>query len=485
MKNLGRGTRGIRVKRCFVTSAVSLISSEARSACCRRSNRLLEHNGLSGRLAIADSVGACWAISHYQSHSRCEHDSPENGWIAPPGQSRQVIESLPVEALRIWPDTVATLSRLGIETIGQLLRLPRGGLATRLGHPLVKRIEQAIAEVDEPIGVYRAPPEHSATATLEYSTSDQKILADRIERLVEKVRAGLATCQRGAQRLVCRLDLSAHPPLTFEIGLFAPTIDGDHLSGLLVNRLESMKLPSCVERITISVTLSGPLRTAQVSLFATEMGDENGSTNGMSGSSLSRFVDSLSNRLGRDAVVSVTLEKDPLPENAFSVLPLTGNRFASAKSVSSSSVRLRLPEKSSAKSPRSSDQNCWPKHLDCSHAAAYEPSPSDAMRRPLSLLVDPIPIAVAFEEDLFLRQVPSPRLPSRIRLDGSTHRIVDHWGPERIETGWWKGPCIRRDYYRIETDQGRWWWIFRNLVSETQASDTKACYCWMLHGKFA
>ncbi len=464
---------------CDITGVAHLFGGEI--GLLKATNRLLATGRLSGRMAIADSVGAAWAMSHYGP----AQDASEHGFIAPPGQSQRAIESLPVEALRIWPDTVATLSRLGIESIGQVLRLPRGGLATRLGHPLVSRIEQAVAEVDEPIGVYRPPAEDRASITLEYSTSDQKILADRIERLTKKVRAGLATRQRGAQRIACRLDLSAHPPLTFEIGLFAPTIDADHLSGLMINRLESMKLPSRVERITVSVTLSGPLRSAQVSLFGNQICDGNGSADCMSGSSLSRLVDSLSGRLGRDAVLSVKLEEDPLPENAFSVSPLAGNSAASGKSVSSTSLRRPKTTTSSKTFPRSSVRNSWRKHRDLSAAAVYQPSPSDAMRRPLSLLAEPIPLAVAFEKGPFRRHVSSPRLPSRIHLDGVIHLIARDWGPERIETGWWKGPSIRRDYYRIETDQGRWWWIFRNLVSKAQASDTKSCYCWMLHGRFA
>jgi protein ImuB len=469
---------------CDISGVAHLFGGEI--GLLKAANGLLATRGLSGRMAIADAVGTAWAMSHYgpAPNASQAQDASEHGFIAPPGQSQRAIASLPVEALRIWPDTVATLSRLGIESIGQLLRLPRGGLATRLGHPLVRRIEQGVAEVDEPIGVYRPPAEDWASIALEYSTSDQKILADRIERLTKKVRAGLATRQRGAQRITCRLDLSAHPPLTFEIGLFAPTIDADHLSGLMINRLESMKLSCCVERITVSVTLSGPLRSAQVSLFGNQLCDGNGSADCMSGSSLSRLVDSLSGRLGRDAVLSVKLEEDPLPENAFSVSPLAGNIAASGKSVSSNSIRRPKTPTSSKAFPRSAVQNSWRKDRDLSTAAVYQPSPGDAMRRPLSLLAEPIPLAVAFEKGPFCRYASSPRLPSRIHFDGVVHQIARDWGPERIETGWWKGPSIRRDYYRIETDQGRWWWIYRNLVSKAQASDPKSCYCWMLHGRF-
>jgi hypothetical protein len=49
------------------------------------------------------------------------------------------------------------------------------------------------------------------------------------------------------------------------------------------------------------------------------------------------------------------------------------------------------------------------------------------------------------------------------------------WGPERIETGWWRGDDVRRDYYIVETDTGERFWVFRNLLNES----------WYLHGIFA
>jgi protein ImuB len=48
------------------------------------------------------------------------------------------------------------------------------------------------------------------------------------------------------------------------------------------------------------------------------------------------------------------------------------------------------------------------------------------------------------------------------------------WGPERIETGWWRGQAVGRDYYRVETTDGRRFWIFRNLEDNR----------WFLHGVF-
>jgi protein ImuB len=466
---------------CDISGVAHLFGGEI--GLLEAADRLLKATGLSGRMAIADSVGAAWALSHYSRESSISlreiaagiSDFAERNTTLGLQQS---IKSLPVESLRISPAVAATLSRLGIERVDQLLRLPRSGLAARLGNPLVRRISQIIGEVDEPLGVHRVAAEHSQTLALEYPTSDQRILADRIERLTQKVRAGLATCQRGALRMTCRLDFSAHPPLTLDIGLFAPTIDADHLSGLMINRLETKRLPACVERLTILVTLSGPLRTAQKPLFDYQSNDADSSTIRMSGSSIGRQIDSFSGRLGRDAVVGVKIEDDPLPEKAFTVSSLTG--VSPGKFFSPHVVGAQKAANSSTRSrENTSAEHSWRKY-------SREPSPDDAMRRPLSLLAEPVPLAVALtlENGPFCWHATSPKLPSRLRLNGEIHLVVAHWGPERIETGWWKGPSIRRDYYRIETDQGRWWWIFRNLISRTETAETKR-YRWMLHGRFA
>ena len=49
-------------------------------------------------------------------------------------------------------------------------------------------------------------------------------------------------------------------------------------------------------------------------------------------------------------------------------------------------------------------------------------------------------------------------------------------GPERIETGWWDGHDVTRDYYRAKTGQGRRVWIFRDRRGQRR---------WYLHGFFA
>lgn len=65
-------------------------------------------------------------------------------------------------------------------------------------------------------------------------------------------------------------------------------------------------------------------------------------------------------------------------------------------------------------------------------------------------------------------------LPTPIPLLGTVPLILT--GPERIETGWWDGGDIRRDYYRVRTRLGQEAWAFRPAGEEGE---------YMLHGWFA
>jgi protein ImuB len=75
--------------------------------------------------------------------------------------------------------------------------------------------------------------------------------------------------------------------------------------------------------------------------------------------------------------------------------------------------------------------------------------------RPLKLLDKPEQIAVLYA---------TPHgYPQRFRWRGAVHDVVRVEGPERIAPEWWreKGGTRLRDYYRIEDDAGRRYWIYR------------------------
>ena len=41
------------------------------------------------------------------------------------------------------------------------------------------------------------------------------------------------------------------------------------------------------------------------------------------------------------------------------------------------------------------------------------------------------------------------------------HGLQLQAGPERVESGWWDGGDVRRDYYRVATGEGQQAWAFR------------------------
>jgi protein ImuB len=77
--------------------------------------------------------------------------------------------------------------------------------------------------------------------------------------------------------------------------------------------------------------------------------------------------------------------------------------------------------------------------------------------RPVWLLAEPQPLAHLFETK-----------PWALRD-----------GPERIESGWWDGADVRRDYFIAESPQGELMWIYRDHRYGIDDGE------WFLHGVFA
>jgi len=73
--------------------------------------------------------------------------------------------------------------------------------------------------------------------------------------------------------------------------------------------------------------------------------------------------------------------------------------------------------------------------------------------RPLRLLPAPVRVDA-------LAVVPDGP-PARFCYRGVDYRVADAWGPERIETGWWRHADVRRDYYIATTTAGHRFWLFR------------------------
>jgi protein ImuB len=414
--------------------------------------RVLGSQGLRGRLAITDTSAAAWAFAHFKVPRGAASDS----LLLPPDEMFPVAGELTSRALRLDTETAHQLDRLGLNRIADVMELPRDGLAARLGSDLLRRIDEFTGLTPQTLTMHHPAVEESAVCTLEYPTSDQPIIEHRLRLLIDRIATNLAARRRGALRLSCQFEMTQHPKETLAIGLFVPTADAEHLTRLVISSLERHRLPSMVQRITLSVTLGGPLQQYQQTMFGDDSISQVATRR-----SLARLIETLAGRLGRQAVVGIESSRNPLPESAFKQRPLAGETRSTLYLGKQNSSRLKSKSaaaNSSFKSPRQSAME-----------PALGPQSTDAMRRPLRLFSTP--------QTLEIIELGSDLTPHRIRIGNRIHQVIRYWGPERIETGWWDGPQVRRDYYRIELDDGSWWWIYHQLQSSPTA-------IWKLHGQF-
>jgi protein ImuB len=74
--------------------------------------------------------------------------------------------------------------------------------------------------------------------------------------------------------------------------------------------------------------------------------------------------------------------------------------------------------------------------------------------------------------------------PSQFRWRRVLYKTARHEGPERIAPEWWRDrPGTRlRDYYKVEVQDGRRFWLYREGVVHDGRGDTPR---WFLHGLFA
>ena len=400
--------------------------------------------GYEARVGVANTIGAAWAAAvGCMSEANCTSAI----FVLSTQDLQFAICNLQfaIPLLRIPPEVLDLLAQLGITQLHQLLALPRSSLRARFGERLLMRIDQLTGAAEETIVAYRPPPKFAAEWLLEYPAENREAIDYLVKQLVERIAQDLAQRREGVVQLACRLDcaviLSAGcargQPITMEVTLFRPSADPKHLWDLMRMQLEQTALPGSVGRITLQARLTAPLENRQGQLFT---GNQDEASR-----QLGLLIDRLSSRLGPAAVLRPQLTADPLPERAVRYEAGVRNKFK----VQGSKFKVQGKRKKTL--------DLEPETLNFAHSAFH---------RPLTLVAS-LPLEV-------ISIVPDGP-PLAFRFQGQRHRVARHWGPERIETGWWRGASVRRDYYRVETEEGLRFWIFRRLEDGV----------WHLHGEFS
>ncbi len=427
-----------------VTGCAHLFGGEA--ALCADLSARLSRFGLAARLAVAATPGAAWAAA------RCGlEDGPAKGWcVLASGEEATALAPLPVAALRLLPATISALARAGLTCIGDLMGLPRAPLAARFGAGLVTRLDQALGRADEALLWRRPPPAHAVERVFAEPIVSERDVLLAAERLAARLAETLTAHDQGARGLeltLFRLD-GAVQRLT--VGTSRPLRDP-----AVVRRLIAEKLARLVDldagygfdRARLAALAVAPLPPQQA-------GFEAGLADGLAGGAdaeeeLARLVDRLAARLGAERVMRLVAGDSHLPERAGGAVPVVG--------FSEPPAPAPVP-------------------------AVLDPSPpADLLQqdtrhpRPPRLFVRPEPVEVVAE-------VPDGP-PARFRWRRVEHRVLRAEGPERIAAEWWRdGPAApTRDYFRVETTEGRRFWLYREGLYERETVHPR----WYVHGLFA
>ncbi len=256
------------------------------------------------QIAVADTVGLAWAMAHYGSNCKLQNVNCKV----------QIAESLPVEALRIASDTFDLLHQLGIETIGQLLLLPRASLASRFGSQLLRRLDQWTGAAPEVLVPHRSPAALEVGCSLEHATSDRTVLVHVLAELTEQLARHLAARDQGAVLLVGELKYTGGESLLLRVGLVQPTACARQLMELVDLHLETVVLADEVAHVEIRAAVVGRLGERQGELFADRWPTDP--------HQLAVLVNRLSSRLGYGQVVRPQLGGSPVPERAVRYVPV-------------------------------------------------------------------------------------------------------------------------------------------------------------------
>jgi protein ImuB len=348
---------------------------------------------------------------------------------------------LPLAALRWSEETLERLARMGVRTIGQALRLPRAGFARRFGTDALATLDRLTGRSPDLRDRFHVRERFRRRRELNYELENHDAILAALEPLLAELGKFLEARQCGVMRLECLLRYRHAEPTSCVLGLATPVADVRRLTELLGERLGALTLPEPVRACE--------LRSSSLVLrvFSSNSVWQPGEHGGGTGAEAPELIERLRARLGPEAVYGLQILPGHRPENTWGVRePVTEPRAAPSEVKGRSRAR-RAPETTGAQQRESRE----------APAARRGTTLWPAFRRPMWLL--PMPKLLSERDGL-------PRRRGPLRLLGEA---------ERIETGWWDGGDIARDYYTALDLHGVRLWIYRERA---------APHRWFLHGVF-
>ncbi len=218
------------------------------------------------------------------------------------------VRALPAQMLATQPKQHRLLMQLGIRTIGDLQRLPRNGLARRLGPDIVGRLDKLLGQAPDPQAFFTLPPEFTRSATLPAEGVETPLLLPFIERLLVCLESYLCQHHILVEHLHWCLADTKGPLMKIPVPLTRPCRDTQHLLSLSQLAFETAQTTRPITKITLQVHRF--TRATQISggLFQEMQSDtDDGST----------LIERLQSRLGPAVVHGICIQADHRPEKAW------------------------------------------------------------------------------------------------------------------------------------------------------------------------
>jgi protein ImuB len=480
-----------------VTGCAHLFGGEA--ALARDLLARLAAQRLAARAGVADTVGCAVAVARHGG-----------ACVVPPRQTREALAPLPAAALRIAPETAEALAELGLKRIADIIDLPRAPLAARFGETLIRRLDQALGRLDEPITPRLPVPSYVAEQRFPHPIGLERDVLATIGRLAARLGDAMERRQEGARLMQVALFRADNKVFRIEVGTGAPVRDAGCIVRLFADRLamvgeacdpgfgyDVVRLAALVaersapEQIGLGLAEDGgrttedgkadslrrPLSSAVCRPqdgAAPESRSQTGFAEPGAGTApggfaapaddaeFSHLLDRFGARFGLRRVIRLVPQDTHIPEFAVAAMPWAADRGRTTPAFPPLSPRFR--EGGGAGSDRRrSNEFAYPSSDVC-------PPSSE---RPVRLFGRPEPVEA-------IAEIPDGP-PARFRWRRVLHEVAAAEGPERIAMEWWRdaaGHALTRDYFRVESRDGLRVWLYREgLYGETSPR-------WFLHGLF-
>ncbi len=359
------------------------------------------------------------------------------------------VADMPMHTLAATHPHLAVLERTGCRTWGDLLALPRDGVARRFGAPLLAALDQARGALPEAY-VWRVLPEQfEQKIELDALVIHTPALMAGVNALLVQLHAWLLGRQSGlcALKLVWHLDKRRDVPPTgsLVVRTAQPAQDLQHVARLIAERLNQVVLGAPVHSITLASLETVSLRDAALATASLLIEPK------QQGVSSTQFIERLSARLGPASVEVWQPQADHRPEAMQRWVRVETGAEAETIATKSGAARARIYSSKGIK-----DTEKVPKT-----DALY---PTWLLRQPL-------------------------KLASKAGAPLHQGALVKLAGPQRLEaTGWLLAdqaditPALR-DYFIYRSSQGVLLWIYSERLALTERGQTQRE--WYLQGVFA